>query len=152
MTLDAATLTDRIVSHAAGTGHFDQVNSHEPKNAPGNGLSCAVWFQRVEGIPAGSGLASTSALVVFNVRIQTNMLAEPQDRIDETVLAALDDLIDAYSGDFTLGGNVRAVDLLGMSGTRLSAEAGYVNQDGTLYRAVVVTLPLIVNDVWSQAP
>jgi hypothetical protein len=44
------------------------------------------------------------------------------------------------------------VDLLGQFGTPLSAQAGYVNQDGRLFRIMTITLPLVVNDVWGQAP
>ncbi len=149
MSLNALALTNAIASHAAASGYFDRVNTHEPKNAPGNGLSCAIWFARVAGAQS-SGLNATSALVVFNVQIRQNMLVEPQDQIDGDMLAALDALIGAYAGDFELGGNVRCVDLRGMTGTALEAEAGYVNQDGKLYRAINITLPLVVNDVWSE--
>jgi carbon-monoxide dehydrogenase large subunit len=34
----------------------------------------------------------------------------------------------------------------------LSAVAGYINQDGKVLRVMTLTLPLVVNDVWSQAP
>jgi len=32
----------------------------------------------------------------------------------------------------------------------LSALAGYLNQDGKLYRVMTVTLPIIINDIWAQ--
>lgn len=151
MTLNARGLTDRIVSHAAATGRFESVNRHEPKSSPGSGITASVWFSDLMGV-SSSGLASTSALVVFNVRIQQNMLTEPQDDIDPDMLDALDTLIDAYSGDFELGGNVRCVDLLGMTGTRLRAQGGYFEHDRKMFRAILITLPLVVNDVWVQAP
>jgi hypothetical protein len=56
----------------------------------------------------------------------------------------------AYSGDFELGGNVRNVDLLGQASEGLTAQAGYLEQDGKLYRVMTINLPLIVNDVWNQ--
>jgi hypothetical protein len=43
------------------------------------------------------------------------------------------------------------VDLLGSAGAPLSAQAGYLNQDGRLFRVMTLTLPIIVNDVWDQA-
>ena len=149
---DAAvrTLLDEIVSHAASLGIFDRVASHEPKNAPGSGLSCSVWADAIDPLARASGLASTSGRVAFNVRIYSNMLAEPQDDIDREILTATSTLMGAYSSDFTLGGIARAIDLLGMYGTPLSAKAGYLNHDGKLYRIMEITLPVICNDMWSQ--
>lgn len=149
MEVDA--LTDAVVSHAAASGHFERVNAHEPKNSPGNGLTCAVWAQTVVPIPAASGLNSTTGRVLFNVRIYSNMLQEPQDGIDPEVLKAVDTLFTAYSGDFTLDGLVRNVDLLGTYGVAMTAVAGYVPiGNNTMYRIMTISLPLIVNDLWSQ--
>lgn len=152
MNLNAKPIIDAVVSHAAASGYFDRVNSHEPKNAPGNGLSAAAWVDSVGPARGQSGLRSTSALLVLNVRLYTSMLAEPQDAIDPNLTDALDALFTAYSGDFELGGNVRNVDLLGQAGTPLSAKAGYLNQDNKLFRVYTITLPLIVSDVWEQTP
>jgi hypothetical protein len=140
-----------IVSHAYTLGYFDQVNQHEPKNKnPAMaGITAAVWVQSVAPVKS-SGLAATSGRLEFTVRIYTSMLAEPQDAIDPGVLTALDALMAAYSANFTLGGLVRKVDLLGEAGTPLSAQAGYLNQAGKLYRVIDITLPLIVNDIWAQ--
>jgi hypothetical protein len=58
----------------------------------------------------------------------------------------------AYNGDFTLGGLVECVDLLGMTGQRLEARAGYLEQDRKIYRVMTITLPVIVAEAWEQAP
>lgn len=152
MSLNAVGLFDAMQSHALASGLFEAVNGHEPTSAPGNDLTAAVWSQRIAPVPRGSGLQVTTGLVVFYLRIYQNMLMEPQDSIDPSVLNAVDHLFAVYSGDFTLGGLVKNVDLLGSSGTALSAEAGYINQDGRIYRAMTITVPLIVNDLWSQSP
>ncbi|MEU8362323.1 hypothetical protein AB0C27_40525 [Nonomuraea sp. NPDC048882] len=152
MSLDAATILDAIVSHAMQLGLFERVNAHEPANAPGHGLTCAVWADSVSPFPAGSGLHATSARVVFNVRLYTSMLQEPADAIDPHMIAAVDALVNAYSGDFELGGSVRNVDLLGQGGIPLSAQAGYLRQDGHEMRVMTIVLPVIVNDVWEQLP
>jgi hypothetical protein len=110
-----------------------------------------VWVDSVKPASGQSGLIATTALFVVNVRIYQNMIAEPQDMIDPRVMAAVDALMTAYSGDFELGGTVRAVDLLGLAGTPMNAQAGYIQQDNRVYRAVTITLPLIINDVWAQA-
>ena len=151
MSVDLAPLVDAAVSHALTTGLFEKVNGHEPKSAPGSGLTAAVWAQSI-GPVQSSGLSSSSGRVELNVRIYTNMLSEPQDAIDPRMIAATSTLLSQYSGDFDLGvTGVRNVDLLGLAGVPLSAQAGYLNQDGKLYRVMTLTLPVIVNDVWDQA-
>jgi hypothetical protein len=150
MALGLADILDAACSHAQASGWFDAgVTGHEPKNAPGNGLSAALWVDRVRPVPARSGLASTTAVVELNVRISTTMLHEPADEVDPLIMSAADALMGAYSGDFELGG-LAQIDLLGAYGTPLAGRAGYLNQDGRLYRIFLITLPLVVNDLWSQ--
>lgn len=145
-------ILDALVSDAQTTGLFDKVNTHEPKSAPRSGLTMAVWLDRIEPYPQGSGLNSTSALLVFNARLFTKMTQYPQDAIDPNMIVAIDTLMRTYTGDFTLGGQIRNVDLLGETGYHLMAQAGYINQDNILYRVITLTIPLIVNDAWTQAP
>lgn len=148
--MDTSAILDPLVSHALGTGLFERVNLREPKSAPGNGLTAAIWGDRIGPVPAGSGLTQTSGRVVFNLRLYQSMLAEPQDLIDPTMLSAVDALMGAYSGDFSLGENVRNIDLLGAHGVALEAQAGYLNQDGRLFRVYTMTVPVIINDMWEQ--
>lgn len=150
--MDTDAYTDALVSHAMSTGHFERVNEHEPKSAPGNGLTAAIWFQRLTPASRGSGLASTTLRLEMTVRIYLSMLMEPQDRIDPLAVAAMDDLLNAYSSDFTLDGMIRNVDLLGQFGTPLGAEAGYLDIDKKMMRVITITVPLIINDAWEQQP
>lgn len=152
MSLDVTGILAAVQSHALASGLFERVNGHEPKNAPGNGLTAAVWVQRVRPAQGASGLASTSGVLEVQLRIYSNMLAEPQDGIDPKVTEVTDALLTAYSGDFDLGGRVRDVDLLGEFGDGLSAEAGYVEQDHKMFRVVTITIPLVINDLWGQTP
>jgi hypothetical protein len=149
VTFDPATIQNIIVSHAEKLGLFDRVNAHEPKNAPGNGLSAAVWADQIVPVQS-SGLDSTTIRVSYSIRVYQNMVKEPQDDIDAVVLAGVAALMTAYSGDFTLGDNAREVDLLGAHGVPLAAQSGYLNQDGRLYRVMTITLPIIFNDVFEQ--
>lgn len=152
MSIDAAGLFSAITSHAVALGLFERVNGHEPKSAPGNGLSAAVWVESI-GPANSSGLTSTSAAVTFSVRIYSNFIQKPEDGIDINILHATDALMNEYSGDYELGSalNVRCVDLLGQEGTPLNARAGYQTIDDKVYRVMTITLPLIINDVWDQA-
>lgn len=151
MALNILSILDAIVSHAAASGHFEQVNGHEPQNAPGHGLAAAVWVDRVDPVRT-SGLDSTSARLIFNVRLFTPMAQEPADAIDPHLMAALDALLRAYVGDFTLGGLVRQIDVRGQHGQQLEARAGYISQAGAHLRVYTIALPVIVNDLWDEAP
>lgn len=153
MAINSQALIDDLASHAMASGYFDRVNQHEPKNKPGRGLTAAVWIDRIEPARGRSGLAATSARVVFNVRVYTTMLQNPQDSIDPNVMIATDALMTAYSGDFELGGDAAFIDLLGATqGHPLFAQSGYINIDNTVYRVMTMTVPVIVNDAWTQTP
>jgi hypothetical protein len=152
MAINSQALIDALASHAMATGHFDQVNQHEPKSKPGRGLTCAVWIDRIEPARGRSGLTSTTARVTFNVRIYQNFIKQPQDMIDPEVMEAADVLMEAYSGDFTLGGEAAFVDLMGASqGHPLFGQSGYINIDNHVYRVFTMVVPVIVNDAWPQS-
>jgi hypothetical protein len=146
------TVFDKVVSYGLATGRFQHVNQHEPKNAPGNGLECSVWVNSVVPIK-GSGLNSTSGIVVLYARIYTNFRQQPFDYIDPSVLSAAIDLMGAMSADFNFGGDagVRSVDLLGMfASVPLSAQAGYVEIDRQMFRVMTITIPIIIDDMFIQ--
>jgi hypothetical protein len=151
MTLNLSTYRDVLTSHAQATGLFGQVLGHEPISAPGSGLTAAFWVSRIGPVPAGSGLKTTSGRLELMATLLEPADTEPQDGVDVDIVGAVDALLAAYSGDFELGGNVRMVDLLGAYGTPLSAVFGYTRfTGGTTYRAATLTIPLIINDVWTQ--
>jgi hypothetical protein len=149
--VETEAFTEALVSHALTLGVFDRVNTVEPKSSPGNGLTASVFFVTLKPDPQRSGLASTSVWLTMNLRIYLPMLTEPQDMIDERILRATDLLLATYSNDFTLDGLIREVDLLGQSGTGLSLQSGYLDIDKTKMRVVDITIPLGVNDAYSQA-
>ncbi len=151
MSLDSNALINGARSIAATLGVFAKINGHEPKNAPGQGLTLSLWLDRIRPVRT-SGLASTSALVVMNARIQTPFLSEPQDDIDPRLANAAGLLIGAYTADFTLGGLVRKIDLLGANGIALEGQAGYIEQDRKEFRVFTLSIPLVVNDCWPQVP
>jgi hypothetical protein len=141
---------DNVVSYALETGRFDSVNQHEPVNAPGSGLLCSFWVQRIRPIPQG-GMGMPSGVVVLNGRIYKDFRAEPKDYIDPAVTAATSDLIGAFAGNFSFGGaaGVRAIDILGMTGFMLEGVAGYLEIDRHMHRVMTLTVPVIVNDMWT---
>lgn len=150
MSLDTDAYVKAVASHAMALAQFERIPRHEPKNAPGSGLTCAFWLQSVGPVPLDSGLAATSARVEITARIYQPMITEPQDEIDTRVGKAIDALINTLSGDFTLGGTVQSVDLLGKAGVPLSAQAGYQNVGGTIYRIMTIVIPVLVSNAWPQ--
>lgn len=149
--MNTAGIFAALVSHGMNSGLFERVNQHEPKNAPGNGLTMAVWLDRIIPAAEASSVISTTGVLLFSVRCYSSMVADPQDDIDPALLTAVDVLFAAYSGDFTLGGLVRNVDLLGEFANPLGAVFGYVTIDNKMYRVGTMTVPLVVSDLWSQS-
>ncbi|MFG3510248.1 hypothetical protein ACGF5F_32650 [Streptomyces sp. NPDC047821] len=149
MALNISGILDAVVSHALASGLFTAVNGHEPENPPSNGVTAAVWADAVEAIRS-SGLDSATVRLALSVRLYSPLQSEPADAIDPELITAVDALCAAYVGDFTFGGLVRKVDVLGAHGPGLSVRAGYLQQAGAMYRVMTITLPVIVNDLWTE--
>lgn len=152
MSLGGAAIMAAVRSHGLGTGLFEAFEGHEKLNGTIGGLSGEVFFSGLRPVPAASGLAETSARLEFTVRLRIQAMRQPLDDIELDLMNATDVLMAAYSGDFTLGGLIRNVDLLGAAGDPLRATPGFVTLNQTMYRAVGIGLPMIVNSVWEQVP
>jgi hypothetical protein len=148
-------LFDLAQSKLLATNYFAAVNTSEPKSSPASDLICALWIDSIRPIRS-SGLNSTTALVTLFARIYQNMLSDPQDAIDPTVTKATTTVIGAFSADFELidpvtqQPTVREVDLLGAYSNGLMAQAGYVTIGQQLERVMTITVPVVVNDCWTQ--
>ena len=147
---DYAAILDVPRSHAMASGVFERVQGHEPKNAPSNGITSAIWVQDILPLPDASGLASTTGLLQMQFRIYQNLLSEPMDAIDPNMMVATDVMMTVLSADFTLGGTVRNIDLLKRFSEGLFGRAGYLNQDSKLFRVMDIMIPAVVNDLWTQ--
>lgn len=147
-------IIDAVVSDVQMSGYFDKVMQHEPKSKPGTGLTAALWCDHIEPLGEQSGLSVTSGRLLFIIQIYQNMLAEPQDDIDPMMMKAVSNLFRRWHDnfDFDLDPVVSHVDVFGMYGEKMKAQAGYVEIDDTLQRVYVIRLPLICNDIWPQIP
>ncbi|MEU8756212.1 hypothetical protein AB0C88_37570 [Streptomyces chartreusis] len=150
MALDIDAIVDAVESHALASGYFPYVNGHEPKSTPTTGITAAVWVEHIGPARGSSPLNKTSVRLALFVRLYSSMMQQPADAIDPDLIKALSALFGAYTGAFTLGGLVRQVDLLGAYGDPLSARAGYLAEGDAEFRVMTITLPLILNDVWTQ--
>jgi hypothetical protein len=151
MALDIQGILNAVASHAMSLGEFESVNQYESKQAPGNGLSAAVWVDRVTPVKS-SGLANSSIRLELSIRIYSSTATQPYDDIDPNLTKAMDRLLAAYMSDFELGGEVRHIDLFGAYGSPLESRSGYLNIDGMEFRVFSIRLPLIVDDLWPQTP
>lgn len=151
MALDIVGLLNAMVSHAMGTGYFQQVNEHESKQSAFIGLTCEIWVEQIAPVKT-SGLATTTLRIQFQVRIYSGTISEPYDDLDSGLVIALDALMRDYMDDFTLGGLVRHVDVFGAHGNGVMARTGFVNHDGSEFRVFSINVPVIVDDLWDQAP
>lgn len=157
--VDSNALLNAVMSHAISTGFFDRFNGHEPASPPGNGLTGSLWVDTgPDPVASRSGLATVNVKTVLNVRLYMNMkpTAEPEERdqIDPEMIRAVDALMSAYAGAFTLDGLIEEIDLLGMvgGGTPLGVRYGYITIGSTLYRAATITVPCILGDAWREIP
>jgi hypothetical protein len=150
--IDTAGILAALVAHAEGTALFTAVQTWEGRVSPTSGILCAIWPQRLGPAVGVSGLASSSALLTFSIRLYTSTLTQPFDDIDPGMIAAVDTLMNALSGDFDLGDESRYIDLLGAySPGGMVCEAGYVtSMDGKLMRVMTISVPVVVPDAWAQ--
>ena len=145
-----ASLFDQAQSALLKLAVFETVNTHEPLRAPGNGIRAAMWVDSITPQGRASGLAETTGVVTLNGRIYSSAFQQPYDSIDPDMLTATTTLLGAYTGDFDLGGTVMAVDLLGMYGQPMSATAGYITQDGQVFRVMTLVIPVVIDPLWTQ--
>ena len=146
-TSDVNALFAALESHALGLGIFRRVNLHEPENAPGDGLSCSILLGPITADGSISGLGTVSGTVTFQVLVFSSMMQKPLDGIDPALLTAVSTLLNEYSGNFTLGGTVRNIDLL-----HLRAEPVYVEQEGKQFRVEQISIPIVIDDLWTMSP
>lgn len=157
MSLNVQALIDAVRDLALSTGLFTVINGHEPATPIPDGLDAAVWLQYVGPCRPISGLTATAAAVTVWMRIYSKSLSNTAtpadlDAIDPAIGDATSQMISLLSGDFELGGLVFAVDLLGIDQVPLSAKAGNIDVSGTVYRIMDITIPLLIDAVWTQAP
>jgi len=135
------------------TGVFrSSVVFHEPVTAPAAVPSLALWLGPLESVPEVSGLSEVSGRIIVQGRIYATPAAKVSDKTEEQLMTWQSTLLGAFAGAFTLGGEAMAIDLLGLSGSKISAVPGYVTYDGAVYRVSEVSVPIILDSLWSESP
>lgn len=148
--LQTTPIFDALAGHALKLGMYQKVNTHEPYAAPQNGVTASIMLASIRPARRMSGLAATTMLVEHVWRSQINMTAEPADDIDRNLQMVVDAALTALSADYTLGGLVKEIDLLGDASEGLRMLPGYLNQDGKLFRIADIFVPTVHNDAYPQ--
>ncbi len=141
---------DWVMTKAIRSGRFDAHTFHEPKAAPGKGLTASLWIQDYRA--ASSGLSATSMRLLVQLRLFVPMLKEPQDDIDRELMGGVDAVFNEIIGDFAGLTGARYVDVHGADGEALSASLGYLQQDSKVFRIADILIPIVLNDVYTEAP
>lgn len=150
--LDASAVLSALQSVCQGLGSIEQSIAGQGQNPPTAGVGATIWAMPGRTVARRSGLASVSVELVFNIRLTLSMSTQPPETVEGTLLGAFSDLCNALAGGFTLNGQVEQVDLLGAYGEPLKWDPGYVQYDGVTYRCITVPVPVVLDDVWSDAP
>lgn len=152
--MDSKAIMNKLQSLGQSTGLFDAVLTHEPKSAPNLDAPPTLALFTGPITPSGeqSGLNAATLRWQVNGRIYRNGFSEPADDLDPDLVDAASLFLAALAGSFTLGGLIRCIDLFGMAGEPLKAEAGYLEADKKIFRCMELEIPLLVNDVWELAP
>lgn len=139
-----------MISVAQRLAIFNAIVQHDPLTAPQSLPALAVWAASIAPARGRSGQASTSVRVEFGARIYRSQLSKPEEAMDPQLISLTSQLFGAWSGEFTLDGEVMALDLLGAWGTPLSGTAGWVTHDGKPFRVMEIVAPAVIDDVWVQ--
>lgn len=148
--VDVVGALTRLLDHAKALGVFEVARLTEFKSAPPNSLCFALWVQRLGPAPTGSGLSSTTALLRTTARIYFPMTHKPEAEIEPKVFGAASAYLGRINGDFTLGGLVRNIDILGEEGDAPTWEAGHVTIDNKPFRVADLNMNIVFNDSWEQ--
>lgn len=150
MALDSRSILDNIASHAMATGHFDAVLGYVSKQSATNGVTAALYIEDIRAIRT-SGLASTSVRMEVEMQIYSSTYQTPYEDIDVNLALAVDAMFTALIGDFDLGSEARNIDIFGAWGQPLRVRSGLMNLDGKEFRVFQILMPIVVDDVWTQA-
>ena len=138
-------------TQAEQSGLFQRVIGHEPRSAPGAGYSYCLWLGPVQPVGRVSGLGQTAGRVIINARVLTPLIEKSEDQIETQMLRTILQLIGFYSGSITVGGTVMEIDLLGAYGVPLEAgNVGYMEIGGSHFRVAELTIPVIIDALWTQ--
>jgi len=104
----------------------------------------ALWAD--SSTVVSSTLVSPIVRHLVTLRCYVNEFAEEAELVEIRVNSLLHNVIATFTGEYSLDGSIRAIDIAGMYGESLNVRLGYADLSGTIYRIADVSLPMIVDD------
>ena len=153
VTLNAEAILGKLASIGKSTGLFPGggVKRYEPRGQPANGLTLSLISGPKRPIRS-SGLNNVSLRWQIDGMIYLPMKITPPDDIDVRLTEASAGYLQALCAQFTLGGLVRCIDVLGSDGEELNATPGYLEANEKTYRVERLMIPLLINQKWTLTP
>lgn len=150
--LDAAGVLAALETVFQAIGGIESVITSSGVAPPANGVSVQIYaIPPWKPIGKRSGLATVSMLTTWAARLVAPIGSPPADNLDMTLLAVYSNAMNTLAGGFTLNGEVEQLDLLGAYGTGMPMDPQYLEMGGAVYRAMTMTLSLVLDDVWRVA-
>lgn len=156
MAIDSVVLQNWLIGHATATAEIaTPVLAYEPKSkidysAAGGKPVAAGWLGPLRHAPGHGGLDSTSARVTWTLRLHLNAFTPDQASVERTMLTAVDALFRAYFGDLRPATGIE-FDPKGIYGEAITGDPGFLDIDKQLSRVYVITLGVVVADLWGEA-
>jgi hypothetical protein len=131
-----------LQSHLMSLGSIKNVQIGEPKQPPADDLTAAILM---DGIRTPRLMLDARVLVYdVIIRLYRNFTDDGR-QTEEQMARSVGEVMEAFAGDFTLGGNIRAVDFGGMYGAGMKADWGHLDFGPVMFRTASITVPLIVD-------
>ena len=131
-----------VLSHLKAQGKLTHVRIGLPKQPPTGELTVAIVM---DGIRTPELVLDARVLVYDLVIHVFRSFLDDGTQTELEVARVVGEITEAFAGDFTLGGNIRNVDLAGQYGRSVDVDFDWLVFDGVQFRAAIISLPLIVD-------
>ena len=136
-----------ILSHIAASGHVSSSSLGEPVGPPGGDKLHGAVYMRSTGVSSLYVDGGTRENHVAVMRLYRPVLRQPQAESELELALAASELLEDLVEDYTLGSNIREIDIAGgQGGGSLTTDWGHVEIGGVMYRVVDITVPIVVDD------
>ncbi|MDP3909468.1 MAG: hypothetical protein Q8Q14_03670 [Gemmatimonadales bacterium] len=133
-----------LTSFLKGRGRIKHVQLGEPKAPPTGEITAALMMESIRTVELV--LDAADRVYEVTIRLYRGFLEEDGEQTELELAQVVGALMNDLDGDADLGQSVRAVDVGGIYSGGLAAGWAYLEMgDGTMYRTVDVTVPLIVD-------
>lgn len=144
MAFNLTATLDALLTHLAGSGHFEHVQVGEPKSPPSTtGLTGAIFISNL----VTNDLTFQLGVEVHTVTVRCylNMMHEPQKDVELKIAEAISKIITDLLGDWNLSTAIDHIDSAGQFGSGIDVNFSYLDVGGTMFRLADITVPMVVD-------